>query len=193
MLFKRRLKYRTYTDEDLLILYKQDQDSMILGEYYNRYSHLVMGTAMKYLKNVHDAEDITMLVFEKLPKKLISHNISFFKSWLYMVVKNECLMLLRKKSIPTTEINEELDGDESDELVELELKEEQLNLLEQEIGNLKSDQKKCIELFYLEQKSYQEITDLLGMELKKVKSAIQNGKRNLKIKLEGNHEFESIK
>jgi RNA polymerase sigma-70 factor (ECF subfamily) len=39
-------------------------------------------------------------------------------------------------------------------------------------------------LFYLEQKCYKDIADLTGYDLNKVKSAIQNGKRNLKICME---------
>lgn len=191
MLFNRRLKYKSISDEELLLLFKKNRDGDILGEFYNRYSHLVMGTAMKYLKNVEDAEDITMQIFEKLPEKLSSHHITYFKSWLYMVIKNECLMLKRKKFLPTTEIKEEISYDEDDNWTKI--KEIQLELLEKEINNLKPIQKRCIELFYIEQKSYQKIATVLDLELKKVKSAIQNGKRNLKNKLKENHEFRSIK
>ncbi|MDG1657846.1 MAG: sigma-70 family RNA polymerase sigma factor [Crocinitomicaceae bacterium] len=172
-------------------MYKDKSSSAIIGELYTRYGHLVMGTSMKYLKNKANAEDLTMQVFEQLPKKISSHNIQRFKSWLYMVTKNECLMLLLKKGHLTTEIMKELES--SNELHLKEEKEVQLNLLEQAITKLKDEQRQCIELFYLEQKSYQEIVSELKMDIKKVKSAIQNGKRNLKINLETKNEFKSAK
>lgn len=188
MLLKRRQNYSSYSDEDLLSLYKEKEAKAIVGEYYVRYGHLVLGTCMKYLKNQQDAEDVTMSLFEKLPSKLTNHTISYFKSWLYMVTKNECLMLLRKKgrffADLTENVTEEIDHESPIE------KEIELNRLESAVKALKTDQRKCIELFYIEQKSYQEISELLQMDLNKIKSAIQNGKRNLKIKLEGNHEFE---
>lgn len=186
----KRKKYQQLEDQELLALYKSTRASEIVGEFYRRYGHLVMGTAMKYLKNTFDAEDLVMHLFEKLPSKLESHSIQHFKSWLYMVTKNECLMQLRKKGNLTVEMTQELES--TNELdIKLE-KEEQLKMLEEAIEDLKEEQKKCIKLFYLESKSYQEITEALNIDLKKVKSAIQNGKRNLKLNLEGRNEFKTI-
>lgn len=185
-----RKTYTSYSDDELVDFYQKKEDKKIIGEIYVRYGHLVMGTCMKYLKNQQDAEDITMQVFEKLPLILVRHNIQYFKSWLYMITKNECLMWLRKKGNLTTEITKELE--QNDEIELIQEKEIQLNSIENAISELKEEQKKCIELFYLKQKSYAEITQILQMELKKVKSAIQNGKRNLKIKLEQRHEFKSF-
>jgi RNA polymerase sigma-70 factor (ECF subfamily) len=190
MLFSRKNKYRTLSDDELLQTYKEKQSSEVIGEFYQRYGHLVMGTSMKYLKNKFDAEDLVMNLFEKLPGKLISHNISNFKSWLYMVTKNECLMLLRKKGNLTSSITKELeDTDDLDLKIE---KETQLEILEDAIEDLKEEQKECIKLFFIESKSYQEITEMLRLDIKKVKSAIQNGKRNLKLNLEGRNEFKSV-
>ena len=190
MLFSRKNKYKTLSDDELLRTYKEKQSSEVIGEYFQRYGHLVMGTSMKYLKNKFDAEDLAMHLFEKLPGKLLSHNISNFKSWLYMVTKNECLMILRKKGNLTSSLTRELE-DTDDVNLKIE-KEEQLEILEDAIEDLKEEQKECIKLFYIESKSYQEITEMLRLDIKKVKSAIQNGKRNLKLNLEGRNEFKSI-
>ena len=189
MLFRSKKTYQSLSDEELVHLYKDKMSSEVIGEIYIRYGHLVMGTSMKYLKNKADAEDLTMHVFEQLPTKLVSHSIQRFKSWLYMVTKNECLMLLRKKGRLTSEITKELES--KDEIHLKEEREVQLNLLEEAITTLKDEQRQCIELFYLEQKSYQEIVTLLKWDLNKVKSAIQNGKRNLRINLETKNEFKS--
>lgn len=190
MLFSKKNIYKTFSDEELLLAYKKKQYSEVIGEFYVRYGHLVMGTSMKYLKNKFEAEDLTMNLYEKLPGKLVSHNITNFKSWLYMVTKNECLMLLRKNGNLTSSLTCELeDTDQLDLKVETE---KQLELLENAIEDLNIEQKKCIKLFYIERKSYQEIAELLSLDLNKIKSAIQNGKRNLKLNLEGRNEFKSI-
>ena len=91
MLFKKRKTYCQLSDDQLIHLYKDRASTSIIGELYKRYAHLVMGVSMKYLKNKFDAEDITMVVFEKLPQRIAVNDITYFKSWLYMVAKNECL------------------------------------------------------------------------------------------------------
>ncbi|MBS1652545.1 MAG: sigma-70 family RNA polymerase sigma factor [Bacteroidetes bacterium] len=153
-----------------------------------RYGHLVLGLCFKYFKNKEDSKEAVFQIFEKLINDLRKHNISFFKSWLYVYSKNYCLMQLRKKQKKLSvelEINENtmlvLDYNSSDHLIE---KENQINNLEAAIEQLNDVQKNCIKLFFLENKSYKEIVALTGYSENEVKSNIQNGKRNLKLKLE---------
>lgn len=183
-LFKR--KYENYSDEELLTLFSKGQESLALEQFYLRYAHLIMGTAIKYTNQLADAEDIVMSVFENLPSKLRKHEISNFKPWLHMVTKNECLMQLRKtkKEIPG-ELSQEADsGDEYNQLTD-----QQIALLIDAIQDLKEPQKSCVELFYLQRKSYVEVAEALKLDLKTVKSAIQNGKRNIKNQLIHQDEF----
>ena len=190
MFTNRRKKYRLLTDEELVNIYKDEKSSLCIEILYERYGHLVMGVSLKYLKKEVDAEDLCMKIFEDLQFKLIHHSVLFFKSWLYMVVKNECFMILRKSKKETpVEFIENYDVYSEDELEKINNKEINFNLLEMSLENLKGDQKKCIQLFYLEEKSYNEISELLNLPLTKVKSSIQNGKRNIKIILEQNDEF----
>ena len=135
-----------------------------------------------------------MEIFEKLLKDLSRHEISNFKSWLHTVAKNHCLMKLRSRK---NKFAVRFENDEMNlEVVEMNQlwhpgdsleKEKTLTLLEKGIQQLNEHQKKCVELFYLDEKSYQEIVDLTGYSLLNVKSHIQNGKRNLKIFMEKNH------
>jgi len=110
MLFNKRKTYHKFTDDELISIYKDQPSAQIIGELYKRYGHLVMGVSMKYLKNKFDAEDVTMTLFEKLAIKIAKSDITYFKSWLYMVTKNECLMLLRKKGNLTVELTQELES-----------------------------------------------------------------------------------
>lgn len=179
------------SDEVLLSEYKRSGESKYAGEIFKRYAHLVLGVCMKYLKNMDEAQDTTMIVFEKLLSELRQTEVQHFKSWLYMVAKNQCLMHLRKqKRHDTVELN--TTSDENDEensmenvavghLDDVDLKEMQLQQLEEGIKTLNHEQQECISLFYLQDKSYVEVAEITGYELNKVKSYIQNGKRNLKI------------
>ena len=178
------------SDQELLKKYKQSQDLEILGKLYERYIHLVYGVALKYLKNRDGAQDATMQIFEQLVDKVLKHEIENFKSWLHVLTRNHCLMYLRSRQhqnaahavdIATVRMeNEELLHHNDNEP----LLEEQITLLEKCIQQLKEEQKQCVELFYLQQKSYKEIEEKTQLPLKKVKSHIQNGKRNLKICIE---------
>ncbi|MBX7047667.1 MAG: sigma-70 family RNA polymerase sigma factor [Chitinophagales bacterium] len=180
------------TDEALIEAYKQSGDTSLVGELYKRYAHLVYGVGLKYMKDPEEAQDVAMMVFEKLMVDLKQHQVQQFKPWLYMVAKNQCLMLIRKrKGHETVELpeynleNDEDGGMESGLTAHLDddsdIKEAQLNRLEEGIKTLNEEQKICVELFYLQDKSYVEVAEITGYDLKQVKSYIQNGKRNLKI------------
>lgn len=176
------------TDEDLLSSYQSTSDSEIIGVLFNRYVHLVYGLCLKYLKDRDEAQDAVMEIFESLQKKLKTHQVQHFKSWLYMVSKNHCLMHLRKQS-PIEKINGSIM--ENDLIMhpkdEEQSIDEDLTALERCLEQLRDDQQQCVRLFYLKQHSYEEVSQLTSFALKKVKSYIQNGKRNLKICLERNH------
>ncbi|AEA44479.1 RNA polymerase, sigma-24 subunit, ECF subfamily [Fluviicola taffensis DSM 16823] len=189
MLFQRRhKKYNNLSDLDLIQLYKQEENLFTIPLLYERYGHLVLGTCLKYLKRYEDAEDATMKIFGELNQKIEKHTIQHFKSWLYQVTKNECLIHLRKQKTHQTPIHENLLQDQSHEIDEQKEREIKLTKLEQAITHLKDEQRICIELFYLQDKSYQEISEELNIPLNTVKSSIQNGKRNLKIWMESHEE-----
>lgn len=182
---------RENSDQELLAAFHKSGDTEILGTIYNKYLHLAYGVCMKYLKDRDNAQDMVMEIFEKMIQKPPPPDINNFKTWLYVVVKNHCLMKLRKKDPKIISINQEDQFMEIPDEVHPIDKEDQISGLETCIEQLKREQKDCIELFYLQKKCYQEITDSTGFDLKKVKSYIQNGKRNLKICLEKNVGSES--
>jgi RNA polymerase sigma factor (sigma-70 family) len=189
MFQSKRKKYRLKSDEDLVVLYKESQEDLCITILYERYAHLVLGTSIKYMKDVTKAEDLSMELFASLGEKLLKHHILHFKSWLYTVTKNNCYMELRKNKKEFTSDNMEQFDDILDE-TDLNQLESKLIYLEESIATLKEDQQDCIRLFFLENKSYSEISNLLSISLLKVKSAVQNGKRNLKLKFENYHEVE---
>lgn len=183
-----RQKPSSIPDSELLIQYKAVGDVKVLGELFSRYTSLIYGVCLKYLKDRDDSKDAVMQVFEKLVPALRDHEIDNFKSWLYVTSRNHCLMHIRSRKGKMTEgISDNLM--ESDLILHLEEEPElegNLSKLETCIQQLVNEQRQCVELFYLEQKCYKDITGLTGFDLNLVKSFIQNGKRNLKICMEKN-------
>nr|NQU89405.1 sigma-70 family RNA polymerase sigma factor [Bacteroidota bacterium] len=186
-----RRKKENLSDKELIERYLEKQDTEFLGELFGRYMHLVYGVCLKYFKEPERSKDTVILIYEKVQHEIVNHEIDNFKNWLYVVTKNFCLMELRKSN--TTRIT--LVPDEN-QLAEIMEKESELHPIDNDNGGvpedelndciekLKDEQKQCIRLFYFENKCYREISDMLRVEEKRVKSHIQNGKRNLKICME---------
>jgi RNA polymerase sigma-70 factor (ECF subfamily) len=160
-----------------------------LGELYSRYMHLVYGVALKYLGNREDARDVVMQIFEKLISDLPEHEVRNFKSWLYVLAKNHCLMQIRARKSTDGRLEgykiEQQFMESDQEMHPIDKEEHSLEeALKECIEQLKAEQKQCIELFYYQKQCYQEIAVQLGRNEKMVKSYLQNGKRNLKNCLE---------
>ena len=181
MAFLKDLKNSAATDQDLVHLYKKNGDIRVLAELYQRYMDLLYAVCFKYLKNTEAAKDAVMAVFEELVSKLLKHEVVHFKGWLYMVTKNYCLMQLRSQKqlhlVPDPDImqlaeNLHLNGEFD--------KEEHFNQLEKCIDTLSPDQKQSVRLFYFQEKCYKEIAGITHSDWGKVRSLIQNARRNLK-------------
>jgi len=175
-------------DQELLEQFYAGHDNEWLGILLQRYTLLLLGVCMKYLKNEEEAKDSVQQVFLKVIQELHKYRVEYFKSWLYMVARNHCLMRLREKQGKITmEINERLtavkpqDETNQQELLQTDLT---LDLMNAALKELDTGQQQCVTLFYLQKKSYQEISEATGYSMLQVKSYIQNGKRNLKILIE---------
>jgi RNA polymerase sigma-70 factor (ECF subfamily) len=156
-----------------------------LAVLYQRYMDLLYGVCLKYLSNPDDAKDAVLSIYEQLLVKVKQHEIAFFRGWVYQLAKNHCLMQLRKAKLPVTSLEDNfVHSGEELHLEAAMTKENQLSVLEECIGLLQAEQKKSIELFYLKGYCYKAIASETGLDAGKVKSYIQNGRRNLKICME---------
>lgn len=180
-------------DNDLLIIgkYQESGKTSVLSNLFVKYNPLIFGVCMKYLKDIELSKDLSMEIYEKLITELRTQKIENFKSWLYVLVKNQCLMFLRKEKRRLNEL-EELEKNPIG-IMENHLDWHPFNtdqegilrmMLNQCLKKLAKDQKDSIVMFYLDRRSYQEISELMNIEMKSVKSHIQNGRRNLKICLD---------
>lgn len=179
-------KYIHVTDAELLQNFYADHDNKWLGILLPRYTLLLLGVCMKYLKDEEEARDGVQQIFLKVINELRKYKVDYFKSWIYMIAKNHCLMKLRDRKNKIVELNEEIAvtfNFETDKkgLVE---KDRLLQKMEAAINKLNPDQQQCVKLFYLEKKSYSEVAEITGFTMMQVKSYLQNGKRNLKLLME---------
>ena len=187
MTFLKQISTGQSSDNELLAAYKQSSDINHLSLLYQRYMDLVFGVCLKYFKDAERSKDAVMEIFEELHTKLRQHEVENFKGWLHVLARNYCLMQLRSpRNLKTTEFNPSFMQTEqnthlNDEAFE---KEENFKNLANCMEKLPSEQKQTVELFYLEKKCYNEIAAITGYEWSKVRSFIQNGKRNLKICME---------
>lgn len=180
-------KYNHLTDQELLENFYADHNNEWLGILLQRYTLLLLGVCMKYLKNEEEAKDGVQQVFLKVIQELHKYKVEYFKSWLYMVAKNYCLMIIRDRQSKTaTGLTENLTATPAEEFDRHALAENEytLELVEKGLEELNSEQKQCVTLFYLQKKTYHEISEQTGYSMLQVKSYIQNGKRNLRIWIE---------
>ena len=189
LIVKKNINYHKYSDDQIIISYKKSKNIEFLGELFQRYMHLVYGVCLKYYKDREESKDAVILIFEKLVIEIEKHKVENFKSWLYVLTKNYCLMELRHQKTINKKFREYSADQIMESTINLHPIDETDNLdlkpaLKECIEKLRKEQKKCIQLFYFNNKCYKEISEMLKIPENKVKSFIQNGKRNLKICLE---------
>lgn len=179
---KNKDKISDLTNENLLQAFIESGDVAYFGELYRRYIPLVYGLCLKYLNNQESAHDAVMDIFTTLVEKVPQYEIKNFNTWLYSVAKNHCLHVLRKEK-QTSFVNIEDAFVENEAIFTLTDKpqsQEETDALAYCLDTLSEEQRLSINYFFYEEKSYADIVDLTGFALSKVKSYIQNGKRNLK-------------
>lgn len=178
-------------DHELILQYRNSRNPEIIAILFQRYTHLVYGVCLKYFDDPDDAKDAVMEIFEGLMDSLLKYEVDNFKSWLHSVTRNHCLMKLRKEKgivMDMDKISQKIDRDFVEKEDNLHQEDDLERYKPEDLGpvlkSLKEPQRRCIELVYLEDKSYQEVCEITGYSMNEVKSHVQNGKRNLKIRLE---------
>ena len=179
---KNKHKIAEISNDDLLQLFIEGGDIAYFGELYRRYIPLLYGLCLKYLNDKEAAHDAVMDIYSNLPEKVIHYEIKNFNSWLYSVAKNHCLQVQRKDKQTIFVKIEDAYVENEDFFTQIDKAQtqEEISALEYCITTLNEEQQKSIQLFFYEEKSYLDIVEITGFELRKVQSYIQNGKRNLK-------------
>jgi len=179
--------FTSSSDSELISGFKQSHEPEIIGELYRRYHHQVYGICLKYLKDPETSADAVLQLFTDLFENLIKYEIGEFKNWMLTITRNYCLRQIKLENRYMGFSKETMRNlqtgfmENESEIAQLKRNEVLLDRLEESLNQLKPEQQQCMRLFYLEEKSYLQITELTGFHLKKVKSYIQNGKRNLQL------------
>lgn len=176
-------KYNHITDAELLHNFYEDHDNNWLGILLPRYTLLLLGVCMKYLKNEEDARDCVQQIFLKVINELHKYKVDYFKSWIYMIAKNHCLMKLRGNKNLSVELSEKIIPSVEGHIDKTDFMEKEMLLMKMQeaIKRLNAEQQECVNLFYLQKKSYSDISEITGLTMLQVKSHLQNGKRKLKL------------
>lgn len=178
-------EWKHKSDEELIVHYQQSGDNQWLGLLLERHTLLLLGIAMKYLKDKAQAQDAVQQVFIKTITNFPKEPVQNFKGWLYILMRNHCFGVLRNANFHASdEVLIHLESPESkshEEWMSDELMRQQMH---QAIESLNAEQQICIRLFYIEERSYKEIMERTQFSFEQVKSYVQNGKRNLKIALQ---------
>lgn len=173
------------SDAELLHRFRTASDSKTLATLYTRYMELVYGVCLKYLRDPESSKDAVMEIYEELWRKVAQHDITNFRSWLYTVARNHCLMKLRGMKAIVVNIDEErMQFADNVHQESVRDKESAFVILDECVQKLPPEQKQAITLFYLKEKCYNDIAETTGFEWNKVRSLVQNGRRNLKICME---------
>lgn len=174
------------SDEALLERFLSGGNVQHLGLLYQRYMPMVYGVCLKILKDPGLSEDAVMAIYETLNRKVREHKIESFRGWLFVMARNYCLMEWRKSNRRPTDLyapENMVHHDAIEPVFEIEMP-NNTKALEKCMGELPDTQRRSVELFYYDDKSYKEISNLVAEEIGKVRSYIQNGRRNLKLCLE---------
>lgn len=178
------------SDEELLKHYKQTGNKELFADLFKKHVSVVYGSCLFYLQDKDEAQDATMQLFEKLMLDVNNREIDNFKGWLSFVVRNHCISIIRKNKSQTKNIKSyyefeyEAPNSDTEEKINSVSDDEMLINMQLCLPKLKENQRLCVELFYLKNKSYQDIATETSFTLNEIKSYIQNGKRNLKLLLE---------
>ena len=181
------------SDDELLSRYRSTKDQKWITQLFGRYVQLIYGVCLRYTPDVREAEDFTMEIYQKVSDKALTHQIKAFKSWVYVVSKHHCLEQIRKV---TGRRIESFDPDfmqlraelhPMDDMTDKLALEDKYDRMEYCLKQLNELQKKSIDLFYYQNKSYSEIAKIIEDEVSQVRSYLQNGRRNIKKCVERNH------
>jgi RNA polymerase sigma factor (sigma-70 family) len=181
-LFRWQDKYTERSDQELIGLYQQDSNKELVAALFGRYIEMLYGLCLKHLKDQDESSDAVYEIYEILLAKLSTHEVANFKSWLYRVASNYCVDKIRKNKMNVVELSSQMQlTDFSYELIDdMHEKELILQKITYCMSTLNPNQKTSIDLFFFQEKSYQEISQDLNITWEQTRSLIQNGKRNLK-------------
>jgi RNA polymerase sigma-70 factor (ECF subfamily) len=139
------------------------------------YQHRVYRLALTMLRNPQAAEDATQETFLRVWKALPGfRGESELSTWIYSIARNRCLSMLGRGSFKR-EVTVEQVPEVAADPQEL----EPFPMLMEALGQLDGRQREAVALFYLEEKSYEEMSRLMGIPIGSVKTYLHRARKLL--------------
>jgi len=181
-------------EDQKLIARARSGDQKAYEELMIKYRNLVYHVMIKMVRNPQEAEDLLQEAFIKAFKALASFNEEYaFSTWLMKIATNNCIDFLRKKKLKTFSIDEPVKYKEDQVKIEVPdvdptpekylLAEERSKILDDAIQSLPPRYRHVIVLRHKEEKSYEEISDILKLPLGTVKARIFRAREMLNKKV----------
>lgn len=161
-----------------------DGDEQAFAELMQRYKMAVYHMILKMVRNVDDAEDLTIEAFAKAFKNLHKFKKDYtFSTWLFRIATNNAIDFIRKKKLKTLSLNTTFKNDSGDD-VNIDVEDENLNpqqeaiktqkieLVQMFVTKLPSKYQRLVKLRYFDELSYDEIAKELDAPLGTIKAQL---------------------
>jgi RNA polymerase sigma-70 factor (ECF subfamily) len=133
------------------------------------------------VRSIEESKDLTSEVFIKAFENIDRFDTARpFRPWINQIATNLCIDHIRRKHIIHFQHLDLAAVQRSDNKADCLENAARLEKIKISIGKLNRDQKRCFILFYVQNRTYHEISEITGFSANKVRSFIQNGRRNFK-------------
>ena len=178
-------------DFQLIELAKEKGDEKAYAELMQRYKKPVYHMILKMVRNVDDADDLTIEAFSKAFRNLKKFNPEFtFSTWLFRIATNNCIDFIRKKKLDTFSINTSYKDDNGDAMdidikdfnlnpQEEAIKSEKINIIQTIVTKLPPKYQVLVKLRYFQELSYEEIAAEIDAPLGTVKAQLHRARELL--------------
>ncbi|MGK7392062.1 MAG: RNA polymerase sigma factor [Candidatus Cyclobacteriaceae bacterium M2_1C_046] len=185
---KRQFSPKALQDFQLIDQAVKDKDEQAYALLMDRYKRPVYHMILKMVRNVDDAEDLTIEAFAKAFKNLHKFKKDFtFSTWLFRIATNNAIDFIRKKKLETTSLNTSFTDDNGDS-VQIDVEDNNLNpqeeaiksqkvaLIQMFVTRLPAKYQKLVRLRYFKELSYEEIAEELNAPLGTVKAQLHRAR-----------------
>jgi RNA polymerase sigma factor (sigma-70 family) len=184
----RQFSDKALEDFELIDEAVQKNDEKAFAKLMQRYKRPVYHMILKMVRNVDDAEDLTIESFAKAFRSLHRFKKDFtFSTWLFRIATNNTIDHIRKKKLNTLSIDNRFTDDNGDGIaIEVEdenldpqeetIKEQKAELIQVFVDKLPPKYQKLVRLRYFQELSYEEIAVELEAPLGTVKAQLHRAR-----------------
>jgi len=191
MELKKQFSKKALEDFQLIDQATQQQDQQAFAKLLERYKKPVYHMILKMVRNVDDAEDLTIEAFAKAFKNLHKFKKDYtFSTWLFRIATNNSIDFIRKKKLDTMSLDTSFKNDSGDNVTidvedrdlnpqEVAIKGQKIELMQMFVTKLPGKYQRLVRLRYFSELSYEEIARELEAPLGTVKAQLHRARELL--------------